>query len=299
MSFSEKGPDKLRIIRELSRPLELIPTAHPASLEPITGVRAVVFDVYGTLFISASGDISLAQTESRESSLREAVEAAGFSLDAPHVGLHRRLLRAIEADHHRSREKGIDFPEVDICRIWRSVLLACRDEGLIDGDLTRQGIEQLAVEAECRVNPVWPMPHLRETLEALQQRHLLLGIVSNAQFYTPLLFEALLGVSLKKSGFDSSCCLWSYRERRGKPSTALFLKLISKLREKGVHPRETLFVGNDKRNDIGPAQCAGLRTCLFVGDQRSLRLREDEPNSSKIHPDGTITDLAQLPLLVS
>ena len=299
MDFSDKVPNKLRIIRELSRPLEPIPTEYAASLVPIPGVRAVIFDIYGTLFISASGDISLAKAESRESSLREAVEAVGFSLNAPHVGLHRRLLRAIEADHHRSREKGIDFPEVDICRIWRSVLSECRDEELIDGDLTRQRIERLAVEAECRVNPVWPMPHLRETLEALQQRHLLLGIVSNAQFFTPLLFEALLGVNCNKLGFNSSCCLWSYRERRGKPSPALFHKLNSALREKGVHPHEALFVGNDKRNDIGPAQRAGLKTCLFAGDQRSLRLREDDPNSSRIHPDGIITDLEQLRLLVS
>ena len=50
------------------------------------------------------------------------------------------------------------------------------------------------------------MPGAAETLAALQQRGLLLGIVSNAQFYTPLMIEALLGKPPGELGFLPELC---------------------------------------------------------------------------------------------
>ncbi len=38
----------------------------------------------------------------------------------------------------------------------------------------------------------------------------------------------------------------------------------------------------------------GLKTALFAGDQRSLRLREHDPRCSTLEPDLIITKLSQL-----
>jgi putative hydrolase of the HAD superfamily len=48
------------------------------------------------------------------------------------------------------------------------------------------------------------------------------------------------------------------------------------------------------RNDILPAHRAGFQSILFAGDQRSLRLRQDDPSCRSIRPDAVITDLFQL-----
>ena len=56
------------------------------------------------------------------------------------------------------------------------------------------------------------------------------------------------------------------------------------------------MVGNDVRNDLLGARAAGLRTALFAGDARSLRLRRDDPRCAAVCPDLVLTHLSQLPL---
>lgn len=54
--------DHLAIIRQSSLAIEPIPTGESASLKPLHNIEAVLLDVYGTLFISASGEIGTATT---------------------------------------------------------------------------------------------------------------------------------------------------------------------------------------------------------------------------------------------
>jgi putative hydrolase of the HAD superfamily len=55
-----------------------------------------------------------------------------------------------------------------------------------------------------------------------------------------------------------------------------------------------LYIGNDIRNDIWPADRLGCRTALFAGDARSLRLREDDERLSDVKPDRVVTALGQI-----
>jgi putative hydrolase of the HAD superfamily len=129
----------------------------------------------------------------------------------------------------------------------------------------------------------------------LRGRGLVLGIVSNAQFYTPLMLEGFLDSSLDDLGFDAECCAWSYRLLEAKPSTRIYEEALAGLeRVHGIEPSEVLYVGNDLRNDIWPASLTGCRTALFAGDARSLRLREDDPRCTGVVPDRIVTDLRQI-----
>ena len=83
-------------------------------------------------------------------------------------------------------------------------------------------------------------------------------------------------------------------ELEGKPSTALYKEIAQTIATQDLSPAEVLFVGNDMRNDIWPASQVGMKTALFAGDQRSLRLREDDPRVSDTVPDIVITELSQL-----
>jgi len=143
------------------------------------------------------------------------------------------------------------------------------------------------------------MPGTAELLKQLAGRGLSLGIVSNAQFYTPLLFEALLGSPPGELGFTESLCVWSYEIRRGKPSLDLFQIAQKRLAQLGIGPDETVFVGNDMLNDITPPRCLGWKTILFAGDMRSLRLREEDERCADTQPDAAVTDLMQIAHLLS
>jgi len=285
-------------IRELSSPLTPQATAYAPDLRPLDGVRAVVFDIYGTLFVSGSGDVGTATEHEDDTVLREVLAHVG--LLAPGVGeLPGGLLeQAIREDHAAMRARGIEFPEVDIVAVW-AVVLERLGAAVCQEAVDEARLRLLAVEYECRTNPVWPMPGLDPLLAELSGRGMPLGIVSNAQFYTPLLFPALAQGELEALGFRPELCAFSYRLREAKPSTRLFAGVLDRLQaHHGISPREALYVGNDRLKDIWPAARLGLRTTLFAGDRRSLRLRADDPRCADTRPDTAITELGQLPALV-
>ena len=75
----------------------------------------------------------------------------------------------------------------------------------------------------------------------------------------------------------------------------MFRDVLTRLAERGIEPGQTLYVGNDMRNDVLTAARSGCRTALFAGDRRSLRLRGDDPDCRGLRPDLVITEWTQLP----
>ncbi len=286
----------LALIRALCGPLEPLPTGVAPRLERLDGVRAVLFDVYGTLLVSGSGDVGTLAAASRADAVEASLAHWGVAEEERRTVAQRAVdafVATIAADHETARDGGIDQPEVDIRDVWRRVLA---ELGVRDGDrLDDPDLVAFALDYECRVNPVWPMPGARQTVEALAHRDVELGIVSNAQVFTPWLFQALLGARVEELGFDASLCEWSWRRLEAKPSTRLFATVLERLRTlSGLEPDAVLYVGNDQRNDVCPAARLGCRTALFAGDQRSLRRREDDESCRAVEPDIVITHLEQL-----
>lgn len=285
-------------IRRNCPPLAPVPTGTKAQLNPLGPVKAVLFDVYGTLFASGSGDVGTAAATDTAEALTQALVVSGFEGDLEQAGrVGKDMLRAGILEWHKAgHDAGIDFPEVEITKVWKKIIDSlCNTDTLTIPEVEFDQIRRLAVEYECRVNPVFPMPGSLETIDALRERGLGLGIVSNAQFYTPLLFPAFFGQPVEQCGFDPDCCIWSFKELKAKPSESLFPKAAKFLREKhGIALAETVYVGNDMLNDIYCAKQAGCKTVLFAGDQRSLRLRENDERCLAIQPDAVITSLTQL-----
>ncbi len=287
------APDSIhRIIREASRPLEPVPTGATPSTEPLQGIRHISFDVYGTLLVSGVGDIGNSAPADRGAALEGVLRRLGG--DTPSKDdLTEMFLATLRDQQSAARRAGALQPEVDIREVWMEFLRTATPT-LVP---TAEEIEETALRFETDVNPVWPMPGLEQTLAALSPRFAPFSIVSNAQFFTPCFFSALLGRSLDELGFDPGSCVWSFREREAKPSPRLFERLLSRLGG-DLRPEHVLYVGNDRLNDVAAARSAGLRTALFAGDKRSLRLREGHPECADAHPDLILTSLDQLPGLV-
>jgi len=246
-------------------------------------IKCVLFDIYGTLFISGSGDISLADKKSPATTQINQLLTRYAIRKSPQT-LLAEFYRAIKARHKELRHEGIDFPEVNIDRIWMKVLP--EDDKTI--------ARQFAVEFELIVNPVYPMPNLDKMLANCRHQGILMGIISNAQFYTPYLFKWLMDAELQDLGIDPELIIYSYRFQIAKPSPTLFKIAAQKLKVKGISPSDVLYVGNDMLNDIYPAKTIGFQTALFAGDKRSLRLRSGEPCCDNLNADTIITNLNQL-----
>jgi putative hydrolase of the HAD superfamily len=284
------------LIATLSQPMEPITTGMSPSVSSFS-LQSMIFDIYGTLFISAAGDIQADSAEKDEHSFWQALRDGDLTPDGTQGGGQygvQMLRREISSAHLDGHLKGVSCPEVDILRIWHSVL-----RGLGYGTLENRQVARIAVSFECRTNPVWPMPGLLEALAALRKRGIIMGLLSNAQFYTPLLFNALLGCSPEQLGISSRYSLFSYQEGVAKPSPTLFRRLQHRMEEDGLRPEKTLFVGNDMLKDILPATGVGWKTALFAGDRRSLRLRDDDWRAAQAKPDLLISDLRQLVSVVN
>lgn len=285
----------INLIRSRSKPLEPLPTGVACRLEPPgSQIKAVLFDVYGTLFISGSGDISLAAEQDAEHEMRAALSRAGLQLLSDDYGFHEAFLARVRGNREAMQRDGVMHPEVDIREVWREFLNEQRERGLLAGMPDESGTVRLAIDFECAVNPVWPMPGAVATLSRLRDQGLQMGLVSNAQFFTPLLFEALMGQTAYGLGIRSDLCAWSYQFQRGKPEPGLFTEPLGRLGVEGIRPDEVLVVGNDMLNDIHPAAGCGTATALFAGDRRSLRLRLDDARCQGLVPSITIACLSEL-----
>ena len=273
------------VVSRLARPLPPRPTDTLPRLPTLEGIRAVLFDVYGTLLVSGSGDVGLTAEGDRGAAADAALQALGLPLPDDPRQTGDRLLAAIAEEHERLKAEGVDFPEVRIEELWRAIAPAA-------------DAERLAIEYEMRVNPVDVMPGMTQTLDAISGSGRPLGIVSNAQFFTPRLLEPLCGRTPRQLGFEPDLCVWSYAHRRAKPGTFLYERAAEALAGRGIAPRETLYVGNDMRNDVWPAGRVGFRTALFAGDARSLRLREADADVAGVTADVVLTRLDQIPTVL-
>jgi putative hydrolase of the HAD superfamily len=286
--------DLVEIMRSLARPLEPLPTGTSPVLARLVGIRAVLLDVYGTLVISGSGDIGTTADAGRKAAIEGAWAAMDLPLPAAANDIVRLLDETIRRRHSAARGDGVEFPEVDIVDVWREVLEALPVGTPGQGSGRGLDIERLAVEFEARVNPVWPMPGLVECLRELQSAGMLLGLISNAQFFTALVLPALTGRTLGELGLTDPVCFYSYRFGHAKPGRRLFDEAASALARRGIRPPEVLYAGNDMLNDIRPAAQIGFRTALFAGDIRSLRLRTGDERVAGIAPDLVVTELRQI-----
>lgn len=284
--------------KTLSSQLEPEETGEEPVPKSLDGIKAVIFDFYGTLFISGVGDIGIDDGKSDAGLLLSALKGSNIHVADSTAGErgYEIYSKVVTDQIQEIKASGIPYPEPDIRTVWRNVLNQMYAEDLIETATTADHHDRMAVEFEARMNPVWPMPDMKDTLHALKQKKLLLGIISNSQFYTPIAFEALADTSLNALGFDSRLLHWSFEENMKKPGLLFYERFLDKAGKShpSIQPDEYLYVGNDMLKDVYPANHVGMKTALFAGDLRSLKWRTEDSRTKNLKPDLVITELHQL-----
>ncbi len=288
----------VKIIKSNSSPLYPIKTETVPNLNCPANIRSVIFDIYGTLLISSSGDIGTAENSPLSTIFTRSLIESDIKIFSAKTGKTGLSLfyREIEMIHIKKRESGINYPEVDITEVWDKVIFHLKENNLIESIIPESKILSAAVRFETLSNPVWLMPGAVDLLDQLKNSGFILGIISNAQFYTPLTFLSLTGRTMEELGFNSDLLEYSYKRGIAKPSVDMFACLCSNLKKlNNIAPEEILYIGNDMLNDVYSAKVSGMTAALFAGDRRSLRIRKDNAEVQKIKPDLIITELDQIP----
>lgn len=284
--------------KKLSKPLSAQPTAVEPHLIKLHGVKVIAYDFYGTLFISGVGDIGVDDGNLGPDIFLDILKGARIEIKSS--GAADKGFKIYNTVVHRFIEKlkadGIEYPEPDIRKVWSEVLKIMKSEGHVQFDDDPALFERISVEFEARINPVWPMPGVKETLLYFKKLGVPQGIISNSQFYTPVVLEALTETSLTGLGFNKNLLHWSFEEKMKKPGLSFYKNYLKKLEkfQPGLKAEDVLYIGNDMLKDVWPAHTVGMRTALFAGDTRSLKWRADDPRCKNLKPDLIITELSQL-----
>lgn len=269
-----------------------------------TSIKALVFDIYGTLLLSSWAEGT--DWKVIPKNLKTAFDYNSIKLISQNKKSTEKMLMEIlsvlreKITSYYTKQKSVDvpFPEMNLVKIWEQTFIYAREKRWLEypNDIR---FHDFTLTFELLNNRAYPMPGMKEVIQRLSVKNLPLGIISNAQFYTPRVMNYFLSGNYKETDkvdcFDPDLIVFSYQLMRGKPDITLFEKLVPVLKNKySLTPEQVAYVGNDMKKDVYTARKAGFRTILFAGDKNSVRWRKNDPLIDELKPDFIITELKQL-----
>jgi len=293
------------------------PAGVTAELADLTGKQVVLWDIYGTVLAGRAVDLeaSLKRPEAMLDSFELTAQKFGFDrvarAAADKESGHGRWLRdryteGIERVHRKKKAEGFPSPEVKIEEVWEQIISGLEALGYTASNERRDFLPwTAALYYEIAFQQAVFYRGAVETFLRLKKMEIRQGIVSNAQFYTPILLEILLSesthgrVSTLSDIFEEPLVVFSYQVGRSKPDPLIFADVLGELDSQGIPRKDILYVGNDMLNDVHLASGQGLTSVLFAADRHSLDLRENDERTAELRPDALITAYNQLPFMLS
>jgi len=301
-----------RFASELIAPARLTHSYVRENVTRLGGIKAVMWDVYGTLVKAESGDLDsyIKKKAKAVAALAAAVKEFGFdaafskSQVSPERWLLKQYLGEIEQVHRTKRRRGVPFPEVKIEYIWLKIIKSLVRRGY-KPDYARFGtLENLALAVgyyfDLVISKTAFYRGAARVVSDLHRRGIIQGFISNAQFYTPVNLDLMLREELGKDyrGFDKifhpRLRIFSYQVGSSKPGKPIFEKAVQALTEMGISPDQCLYVGNDMYKDIWGAWRYGFKTLFAAHDQNACKSRIDKTQCHKLVPDATVKNIRHI-----
>ena len=95
-------------------PFISMPTGIEPRLDQIAGIKAVIFDVYGTLVVSGSGDVGSIDHKDRSSVIRRACDRLNISESVDGPISWQDLRSAIDQMNAERKSSNCVSPEIDV-----------------------------------------------------------------------------------------------------------------------------------------------------------------------------------------
>lgn len=305
--------DSLETRSDLNWPVapDVAPPKAKPHLKRLPGVKAILWDVYGTLLNIFSGDLlfvhpndfimnlALDKTITEFKMWKSMTRKPGAPAEYMRV-IYTNILDELKLlPAPAATEK---HPEILAEKIWEQVV-----RKLMQNEYTYAQGQYGPVEEYARKIAYFFHISMQgtacyagayATLRELREKFSHQGIVADGQCFTPVqlqrgLRDQAAGVKLDDL-FDPQLCNYSFQVRGRKPSERMFKPVLATLRDRGIEPEEVLLVGNCVDTDIAPARRLGLRTALFAGDKESLRATPEQLKQPTHRPDLMLTELPQL-----
>ena len=279
-------------------------------LKPLPGIKAVAWNVYGTLLRITDGDLLLLpdQPLRMQVALEKTIKEFNMwhSMTRKSMAPWEQLLAQYKDELHEMQtiapaEKG-DVGQVDVRRLWRKLLSKLElKEYTYDvdfyGDATEYA-EKVAFFFHSCLQGVAAMNKAASVVKGIAEAGLAQGLLSDGQSFTLVqllrAFQATTKLPSLKGFFTPGCVTLSYDVGVKKPSRTLFVNALDAFSRLGLEPAEVLYVSSYWPDDLTVAKQLGFRTALFAGDKNSVRADAEEMFTSNLRPDRLLNDLAQI-----
>jgi FMN phosphatase YigB (HAD superfamily) len=290
------------------------PAPAPARARPhlikLDGVRAVLWNVYGTLLSISGGEVwfSHPQPFVMRTALDKTVQEfkmwqAMTRQSAPPAEHLATIYEQVLLRQRMVAGGGNErLPEVSSERLWESVVKTLlqkdyRFDAGFYGSLNEFSRKIAYFFHRCLQGTAC-YPGTAETLVLIKERGLTQGLLGDAQPFT--LLQLQRGAEAQRPDIrveellDEGLRFLSCDMRGRKPSDRIARKVQGQLRELRLEPDEILHVGNSMTRDVIFGRRLGFHTALFAGDRNSLQATAEQLKDKATRPDVLLTDLTQL-----
>lgn len=284
------------------------PKAKP-HLVRLPEVRAVTWNVYGTLLAISGGElyfehpVKFIMDVALDKTIQEFKMWGAMSRKPGQPADYLRQIYHNLLDEQRTVAGGGEkYPEISAQRLWEAFIkkLMQKDyqfDSQFYGSLNEFS-RKVAYFFHASLQGTASYAGAVQALHHVKETGLAQGVIADAQCFTLVQLQRGLGrehaITKVDELIDPDLRACSYELRARKPSERLFRHLLSILAEREIRPGQVLHIGSRAALDISPARRLGMRTGLFAGDKASLQATREQMKESATRPDVLLTELSQI-----
>jgi hypothetical protein len=299
-------------------PWPAAPTQQPPRARPhlvaMPEVRAVTWNVYGTLLAISTGNLLFEHPQKfvMDIALDKTVqEFKMWSSMSRKPGQPADYLREIYGrvmdEQKLAPSPGGKYPEMIAERVWQSIVkkLLQKDYKFDTGfyGSLNEYSRKIAYFFHASLQGTACYAGAAEAVAHVQSHGLAQGLIADAQCFTLVQLRRGLTQDGGTAGvdmlFDRPLRALSNEQGARKPSDRLFKHFLAAASARGLEPHQVLHVGSRISQDMVPAKKLGMRTALFAGDKESLQATPEQLKDPATRPDALLTYLGQIVEIVS
>ena len=302
--------------RQLIWPSVPAPTPVKAtpSIKPLEGIRAVLWDVYGTMLRTPDGRFELFPDQ--EVRLQIALDKTIHEFNMWNsmyrkpgppwqsmIGQYRNYCEHLAMV--APGRKG-DLTDVDLVEVWEQIIDRLFDKEYsydtgVYGD-EQQLAEKVAYFFHRNLQALEARSGACQTMADLSAMEVKQGFLADGQSFTLVQILQALGSQGPLPPLNEimrpETMLLSYQMGIRKPSRSLFETAVKQLRGAGISADQILHVSCRLKTDLMPARAAGMKTALLAAEKTGLEVSSELLKDPETRPDRLLTDLSQVTKLV-
>jgi FMN phosphatase YigB (HAD superfamily) len=284
------------------------PRARP-HLKSLPEVRAVTWNVYGTLLAISGGQLlfqhptKFVMEAALEKTIQEFKMWGSMSRKPGQPSEYMgHIYDGVLREQQAFPAGGEKYPEVAADRVWEAILkkLLQKDYRFDTGfyGALNEYSRKIAYFFHASLQGTACYPGAAAALRHVHDSGLRQGLLGDGQCFTAVQLQRGLARQEADASLDDlipeGLRTLSYEVRARPPSERLFAQALGVLEKEGIAPGEVLHVGSRLQQDLVPAKRLGMKTGLFAGDRASLQVTGEQLKQPATRPDVLLTELEQI-----